>query len=225
MQIQPYFPEPITVRANVAAERYMVTLGFIRRTMLGHFLSVIAVVATAVFVPTVLDAAAYATAFVGGLLALTFARRLLDGGPIDNVASLVLLAPTLWALAGLVRLADEAGHPVWIVGACYLMAAGYGALCGRDFSFVGQFMVTLFSTVALLTVLGLTQTVTWAGTLLWGAVGLAYVLYYVYDLAALLSRRRLEEEPAAVADLYRDLLNFTTYSVRIVLHWRRFRFI
>lgn len=225
MQIQPYFPEPIAVRGNVAAERYMVTLGFIRRTMLGHLLSSVAVAAMAAFVPAVLDAAAYATAFVGGLLALTMLRRFLDGGPIDSVTSLVLLVPTLWALSGLVRTGIDAGHPVWIVGACYAVATVYGAVCGRDFSFVGQFMVTLIATVVMLALLGITRTTSWAEAFFWGAAGLGYVLFYVYDLAALLSRRRLGEEPAAVADLYRDLLNFTTYSVRIVLHWRRFRFI
>jgi hypothetical protein len=67
--------------------------------------------------------------------------------------------------------------------------------------------------------------VAWPEATFWGAAGLGYVLFFVYDLAALLSRRRLREVPAAVADLYRDLLNFITYSVRIVLHWRRFRFI
>lgn len=225
MQIQPYFPEPITVRGNVAAARYMVTLGFVRRTMLGHFFTVLAVALTAAFVPATLDASAYATAFVGGLLALTMLRRFLDGGPIDNAASLILLVPTLWALSGLMRTAMDAGHPVWIVGASYAVATVYGAVCGRDFSFVGQFMVTLFATVGILATLGLSQTTSWGEALFWSAAGLGYVLFYVYDLAALLSRRRLGEEAAAVADLYRDLLNFTTYSVRIVLHWRRFKFI
>jgi hypothetical protein len=225
VQIQPYFPEPITVRGNVAAERYLVTLGFIRRTMLGHFLTAVAVAVVTIFVPTVMSAVSYAAAFAVCLLALTVLRRILNGGPVDNVASAVLLVPCLWSLAGLVRAGLDAGHPVWIVGACYLVADTYAAVCGRDFSFVGQFMVTLFATVVLALALGLTQTASWGEALFWGAAGLGYVLFYVYDLAALLSRRRLGEEPAAVADLYRDLLNFTTYTVRIVLHWRRFRFI
>jgi hypothetical protein len=45
----------------------------------------------------------------------------------------------------------------------------------------------------------------------------------VYDLAALMSRRRQHETWAAVADLFRDVLNVFGYSYRVVRHWRRHR--
>jgi hypothetical protein len=225
VQIQPYFPEPVVVSRNVASERYLVTLGFIRRVMVGHFASVACVVAIAISLVPTFDLTAYAIVLFACLMALTFARRFLRGGSADNVVSFLLMVPTVWTVASIVRIAFDAGHPVWIVAACYLSASLYGAFCGRDFSFVGQFVITSFATAAIVAAAGLTGIATWPEAVIWGCVGLGYVLFYVYDLAALLSRRRLGEEPAAVADLYRDLLNFITYSVRIVLHWRRFRFI
>jgi hypothetical protein len=54
---------------------------------------------------------------------------------------------------------------------------------------------------------------------------IGYICYFVYDLSMLVKRRRMGEEVAAVADLYRDLINFVTYSVRVYFHWRKFRFI
>ena len=53
---------------------------------------------------------------------------------------------------------------------------------------------------------------------------IAYLAYFVYDLAALQTRRRLGQELGGVMDLYRDVLNFTTYPIRVVQHWRRHRF-
>ncbi len=225
MQIQPYFPEPVVVSRNVAAERYMVTLGFIRRVMLGHFVSVACVAAAAMRLEPLFDLGTNVTVFFACLFALTVARRVLCGGLADNLASFLLLLPTVWSLAAIVRTAYDAGHPVWIVGLCYVAASLYGAFCGRDFSFVGQFVITTFTTLAIIGATGLGGLASWPEAAFWGCAGLGFVLYYVYDLAALLSRRRLGEETAATADLYRDLLNFITYSVRIVLHWRRFRFI
>jgi hypothetical protein len=224
VQIQPYFPEQIEISGNVAAERYLVTLGFILRVMAGHFLSVAMVASVAAMGAALTMEAALAVAGAS-LLALTLVRRLLHGRQPDNVLSALLMAPTVWSFGNVVRLLSDAGEPVWVVGAAYLASCAYGLFCGRDFSFVGQFIVTVYATLAALVAGVLLGHLTMAEAAVWGAVALVYAFYYVYDLAALLSRRRLGEEPAAVADLYRDLLNFLTYSVRVVLHWRRFRFI
>jgi hypothetical protein len=208
----------------VASERYGVTLRFIRTVMAGHGLSV-AGVAGAALLPPMTTTPLAARVFVAGLLALTLVRRLIKNGKADNVVSLVLLVPTLASLGCLARGAFDAGHPVWVPFFAYLLATAYASLCGRDFSFVGQFVITTFALSASLLVSGLMGQVSWPAAALWGLGSLVYVFFFVYDLAALLSRRRLDEAPAAVADLYRDLLNFLTYTVRIVLHWRRFRFI
>lgn len=225
MQILPYFPEPVEVVGNVASERYRVTNGFVKRVMAGHFVSALAVASVAEFlVPSVdLDAAAWI--FLGSLVALTVVRRMLDGGVMENWLGFILMLPTVWSLGTVLRHLSDSGLPVWVFGLSYLFASLYATVCGRDFSFVGQFVLTTLATVASMVVATLLGYLTWIEAVAWGALGLTFAFYYVYDLAALLSRRRLGEETAAVADLYRDMLNFLTYSVRVVLHWRRFRFI
>ena len=225
MHIQPYFPEPIEVTKNAASERYIVTLSYVRAVMAGHFISALAVAGVALFLEPTLDVQSAAVVFFGSLLLLTIGRRLLHGGWLDNAVSLLLLAPTVWSLGALVRIGLDAGMPVWIPGVAYLYASVYGALCGRDFSFVGQFVITLgalTATVVSALALGIVDL---GDAFLWSFIALVYAFYYIYDLAALLSRRRLGEEPAAVADLYRDMLNVLTYSVRVYLHWRRYRFV
>jgi len=225
VHIQPYFPEPVAVSGNAASERYGVTLGFIRKTMAGHALSAGAVVGVAALLTPAVPFKLAGTVFLGCLLALTIVRRVLDGGSLDNVLSLVVLAPTVWSLGTMLRLVSDSGSAVWILGVGYVLAGLYGVFCGRDFSFVGLIVLTTIAlTIILLTTI-LFFGLAWAQAALWGVATVAYLTYYVYDLAALLSRRRLGEAPAAVADLYRDLLNFITYTVRIVLHWRRFKFI
>jgi FtsH-binding integral membrane protein len=51
-------------------------------------------------------------------------------------------------------------------------------------------------------------------------INVVYLSYLVYDLAALLTRRRLGEEVGAVLDLYRDVLNMFSYPIRVWKHWR-----
>ncbi len=225
MHIQPYFPEPEVVSRNAASERYIVTLSFIRAVMAGHFVSALCTAGVALLIEDFPSLQVAASVFVASLVALTLVRRLLDHAPWDNALSLLLMAPTVWSLGSIARIGLDAGLPLWIPATAYAVACTYGAVCGRDFSFVGQFMVTLISMTVVLTTVTIARIVTLADAALWGVASMVYVFFFVYDLAALLSRRRLGEEPAAVADLYRDLLNFLTYSVRVVLHWRRFRFI
>ncbi len=222
VQIQPYFPEPVVVSKNVATERYVVRLSFVRAVLSGHVVTVVGIAAVASLLDPALSVNGLLVVLLAGLLALTFTRRLLVGRSLDGVISFFLLLPVLYCLGGLTKFAVAIGQPVWIFIVAYGIASIYGALCGRDYSFVGQFVI---AAVLLTVVVGsavLLGAVDWRVALLWWSVSLAYVFFLVYDLAALLSRRRLGEEPAAVADLYRDMLNFSTYSVRIFLHWRRF---
>jgi hypothetical protein len=48
-------------------------------------------------------------------------------------------------------------------------------------------------------------------------------VYFAYDLASLMSRRRRGEEAAAVVDLYRDVFNVFGYVPRVIAHWHRHR--
>lgn len=135
----------------------------------------------------------------------------------------MILPAMLLALGWTIRWALDLGWPVWSLGLPLAGVAFYTIACGRDFSFIGLWMLSAVlivgtvSVVAWLTHPGLLSSVNAA------TFALAYLSYYVYDLAALLTRRRRGEEIGAVVDLYRDVLNFTTYTGRIVQHWRKFR--
>jgi FtsH-binding integral membrane protein len=92
-----------------------------------------------------------------------------------------------------------------------------------DFSFVGQFVLSLIASTVILAVAALALGIepAKAGFLL-GANAI-YLFYLVYDSASLLARRRLGEEIAAVVDLYRDVFNVFGYLVRVARHWRKHR--
>jgi len=225
VHIQPYFPEQIEIEGNVASESYNDTLRFIRLTSAGHAVSVAAVVAVAVLMEPLVSAKAAVAVFLACLLALTLVRRLSKSRKADLYLSIAILVPTLWSLGTSVRIVSDSGSPVWILGASYCFALLYTVFCGRDHSFVGQFVISSLATAVLVFSGPVFDFFPWSETILWFVVAEAYLFFYVYDSAALLSRRKTSEHVTAVADLYRDLLNFLTYTVRIVAHWRKFRFI
>ncbi|MEJ5170377.1 MAG: hypothetical protein WHU10_05265 [Fimbriimonadales bacterium] len=223
MNVPPFIPEPIEIPGNVAEQSRRECLRFVRRTVVFHALSVGLVALVALAPLPWLPAEAPAIAALATLLALSAVRNLAKGYPADLRIS-VALAPFLWVMLGLTAGAlARQGWPVWSALAGVLCSLAYTLASGRDHSFVGQYALSLAaSSVALLLVcrelgLGAAATV-WA--LVWNA---GYLFYLVYDLAAVLTRRLPKEEWGAVVDLYRDVLNFLTYSVRVVRHWRKHR--
>ena len=113
--------------------------------------------------------------------------------------------------------------PVWaaLVGAA--CSALYAVLCGRDFSFVGQFVLAWIVSsgfVAWIATMEHLVPGNAAQALAWNT---AFLLYLVYDTASLLSRRRRGEALAAVVDLFRDVLNVLGWTLRVVQHWRQHR--
>jgi len=224
MPLQPYFPEPIAVLRNVAEARHKLRVAFVRRVVLGHFLSVLVVAVCALIVPTQLPIGFLAGSFFLGLVLLSIQRRTLFGGNKDNALSLIILAPSLFFLGQLLRVLHDLGWPVLALIPATASLAVYALLCGNDFSYVGQFVlcsvVTIMSLVAMWAAGEYSVGQVWIGSTL----AIAFLLYFAYDLSMMVKRRRFKEEPAAVADLYRDLLNIVTYSVRVYFHWRKFRF-
>ena len=97
----------------------------------------------------------------------------------------------------------------------------YGALSGRDYSFVGNFMLSLIaSSVAIAAVCsqeGYSRRLAAEGL----GLNAAYLFYVIYDLASIQSRRRTGEEWAAVTDLYRDVFNVFGYIRRVIIHWQK----
>lgn len=223
MYVQPYFPEQIEIKGNIASEPYDVRLGFIRRTVALHTLTVLLVAAVAWFVPSPLSMRTALATFFAILVSLSIIRLISHRGRVDIIFSGILLPALLVILGWVLRLAFDVGWPSWCLGFAVLGGALYTLVCGRDFSFVGQYFIA-----AIIALVGI-AVVAWllrpGGLVLANAAvfTLAFLGYYVYDLAALLTRRKKGEELGAVTDLYRDVLNGFTYIGRVVQHWRRFR--
>lgn len=223
MNIQPYFPEPDVVPGNVAAERYGARLSFVRRVIVGHFLTVVVIGVVALQTSSDFNPELALWIALACLLLLTIARRLAPHSKWDALASAVLMFPLLASLGVLVRSGIEYGLPLWSIGIAAVGAFLYGFSCGRDFSFLGQFVLASLGTIVAVVGLAILGYLGTNMALAACTIAVAYLAYFVYDLAALLTRRRLGETIGAVADLYRDLLNFTTYSFRVVQHLRKFR--
>lgn len=220
MQVQPYFPEQESVLDNVANAPYDERLVFVRRVLLGlcFSLGVIRLFAGVRF--PISQVQALYLLLLGSLI-LSATRRLTGGGRWDQITSVIFGIPWL-ALAGY-----WLGSLKWLPSEFVFIAAflliAYGLLCGRDYSFVAQFFLSFLGLV--LVGLGGVGLGKWN----WGEFGVGCIVggvvqcYIVYDLAALLNRRRRGEEIAAVVDFYRDFLNILTYSLRVVQHWRNFK--
>lgn len=219
----PYFPEPIRIKGNVTEERYRLRTRFVRRVILGHYVTVLlaaAVALTGIFEP---NAEAIYLSVIGGLILLTVIRALTRGGWIDALLSCAVLVFVIWGVGHLAIVLMELNWPMWAVLVVATLSALYTVVCGRDFSFMGHYVITLIAWLVIaigMNIFGLIQQqAIWSGLL----IAALWLGYLTYDTSMLLWRRRLGEEVAAVADLYRDTLNFITYPIRVAFHWRRYR--
>ena len=226
MYVPNYVPEPLEVPGNVTLERYPVRLAFIRRVTLLHAASLCLVAGIAWLparTPRPMPLIAVLAVLAATMLLLDFVRVRLRGRPKEAFWS-VALAPAVAIATGIAaRVAVLDGYPVWsaLVGPAFALA--YTLLCGRDYSFVGCGLLALIGSSVTLAGLAV-QTHMGHRAAAW-ALGFnaAYLVYFVYDLASLMSRRRRGEEMAAVVDLYRDVFNVFGYVPRVVRHWNEHR--
>ncbi|MEQ1823724.1 MAG: hypothetical protein ABL949_14545 [Fimbriimonadaceae bacterium] len=222
MYVPPFIPQQIEIPGNVAQESYSVRLGFVRRTVRYHFVTVIGILAISYF-PLNLSIRDAVILSVASLIALSLVRGLVKGKHYEQLLS-GLFAPMLfYGLGQLVAAGSERGWPQWAVVVGPAAAWVYTMLCGRDLSFVGMWVMSALAKTIVICSLAFSDVFSWfiAGETL--LIGYGYLAFFVYDLACLLTRRRLGEEGGAVLDLYRDLLNCITYPIRIVQHWRKHR--
>ena len=136
-------------------------------------------------------------------------------------AFLPLLLVSLGAFG---RHLHDVGWPVWTFALVPAWSCVYILLCRQDLSFIGMFATAWLGSWAIVLA---SLSIGWVDQPYLGSALVltsSYALYWVYDLAALLSRRRVREEVGAVVDLYRDLLNFVGYVPRVWLHWKKHPF-
>ena len=223
MYVHNYVPDPLEVPGNITEEPYAERLAFIRRVTALHAISVCAIAGVTLAPIKVLPVSLASAYVLLLLLTLCLLRIVFRGTKTEAMSSLGLL-PIVIVIFGMASASWlRAGFPVW--AACIGLACGltYTMLCGRDFSFVGQFSLSLIASSAIVSIGAIVLSLDpmhAAKALAWNA---CYLLFYVYDLASLLARRRRGEELAAVVDLYRDVLNVFGWVVRVIAHWRKHR--
>lgn len=221
MIVPPYVPDAIEVDGNVASQRYTVRLVFMRKVVSIHFLSVLLIAGLAVSpMPALPLAGSIALLFVA-LLILSITRQITRPRPVDQLYSVVLSPILVISMAMVVKDLAAQSVPVWSPAIGIFCAVIYMFASGRDFSFVWLYILSvLASSGAIVALHQAVEPFPLAQALL---INASYLLYFVYDLACLQSRRRPGEVLGAVIDLYRDVLNVFTYSIRVVKHWRRHR--
>lgn len=223
MVVPNYIPEPVEISNNVTQRPYAERVSFIRRVLSLHFLSLGVVAGLSAVHTGGLALESASILVVVCLLCLSLIRIETRGTKVDLLLSTALLPVLLVGLSMVARGLVERGVPLWTVPIGTLCGLIYAFCCGRDFSWVGQWFLTmLVSNVAIAVVVntaGLDPRHASQGILL----NSLYLTFITYDSAALMSRRRIGEEIAAVVDLYRDVLNIFGYAVRCLRHWRRHR--
>ena len=219
MNVPPFVPQPIEIPNNVAEEPYLVCLGFVRRVVALYAASLFVVFAAA-FIPARIGRWS-ALMLIASLLGLSLVRGLTKGRDVEQRLS-VAISPALFiALGTISHSLYYQGWPIWSVAVSVGCAVLYTFACGRDLSFMGMWFLSVIGSC------GTAALICWAihtaapQAIQAAIVNVAFLSYFVYDLAALLTRRRLGEEAGAVMDLYRDVLNMFSYPVRVIRHWRK----
>lgn len=224
MQVQPYFPEPKVEVGCIAQQSYDARLLFIRRVLVGHAIVVGLITLVGWLWPWTGSAAVAAALAFGSLAILSALRGLARRSTLGRAVTLLAMVPVIVSLGTLAALWADLGLPV---GACTVATAFgivYLVACGRDYSHLGHFILAGASTLATFVVLVLVRRASVLEATAGAVLGLSFLAYVVYDLACLLQRRSGAEVLEAVADLFRDALNFTTYPIAVVRHWRTLRF-
>ena len=223
MTVPPFVPQPIEIPGNVTTKPYLVIVGFVRRVSLAHFASVLAVATFALYgrpVGSILALSGVTFCFLAGLNLL---RTFAGGWRGEHLISLAAFPLFLACLGLTMRIFFDRGWPVWAPGLGLLMALAYTLSCGRDLSYVGMFAISGVVSTAAILVFAVLHRLPGQEIAAACLLNAGFLFYHVYDLASLLSRRRLGEELGAVIDLYRDVLNIFGYVPRVARHWREHR--
>jgi hypothetical protein len=225
MYVPNYVPEPEQIPGSVTKEAYADRLRFIRRVLYSFLGSVGCIVGVGLLIPK--EFAKYPFQATIGLLICLFLvsgiRSLFRGTDQEQKLTSYTLPIIIFAFAFATRTWTVGHFPTWSILAGIACFGIYASICGRDFSFVGGFTLSLIVSSVFIAFVMVEEGMSSQRSgqaLIWNSCGLFYL---VYDLAALLSRRRPNESWAAVVDLYRDVFNFMGYFPRVLIHWNRHR--
>ncbi len=222
MNVPNYIPDQLEVQGNVAEQHQRVRVHFLRRVSLRFFFSV------ALFCALLRAPWPSANPYLvfGGWLGVIIVAdilRILFRGEANDARATTIVFPLMllglsWGVHALPNWWNIATTPICGI-ACWTV---YAWACGRDFSFVGCFLLSLIASSVCIAMATMSDLVR-ASEAPWAFALNAVVLFYgLYDLASIQSRRRVGEEWAAAADLYRDFLNIFGYVPRVIRHWKKY---
>lgn len=221
MYVPNYVPEPLEVPGNVTQDPYLARVHFIKLVTALHLISLATITGLCIAPLPKASLIASLTSLCSLLILLELLRISLRGRKSEAVASAALLPIVLVFVSTLATSLEAKEVPVWCVLFGPAVCGVYTLFCGRDYSFIGCLFLSLVGSSTALAgvaiVLGLSERETMIGL----GLNFVYLVYFVYDLAALLARRRQGEALAAVVDLYRDVFNVFGYLVRVIGHWRK----
>lgn len=223
MYVPNYVPEPEQVPGNLTSVRYLERLKFIRKTLNRFVGSVAMIVGVGLLLPKNDDAIRTTVFMLIVLLLVSGIRTIFRGTSTEPLLTKYALPIVIVTLAFAARSWTSVDFPAWSILAGIASFGVYSAVCGRDFSFVGGYVLALIVSSVFIAFVMVSEHMSSqrsAQALVWNAAGLSYI---VYDLAALLSRRKPDESWAASVDLFRDVFNFFGYFPRVMIHWNRHR--
>jgi hypothetical protein len=224
MYVPNYVPEPEAMPGNVTQEPYAARLRFIRQTLYRFTLWVLLIAVLAYVIPK-----GYAQdvrlipAWAVTLAALSLVRTAGRGRSWEVSTAPIQAVIAIVSTALATRAMSFASFPVWsiLVGiGCFVL---YAMFCGRDFSYVGGYVLALIASSTVISFVMIEEGLTSIQSqqaILWNAGALFYL---VYDLASLMCRRKVGEITAATVDLFRDVFNLFGWVPRVIMHWHRHR--
>ncbi|MEI7575475.1 MAG: hypothetical protein WCK51_01170 [Armatimonadota bacterium] len=224
MYVPNYVPEPEAMPGNVTQERYSKRLLFIRETFYRFCLWVLVIALLAWAIPTEFGREPrFGWLWLLSLALISLLRTFGRGTTWEVKSAPIQALVCIGTTALAARSATAFSFPAWSVLAGIGCFAVYAIFCGRDFSFVGGYVLALIASSTIIAFImieeALTSLQSWQA-ILWNAFAL---LYLVYDLASLMCRRKVTEVTAASVDLFRDIFNPFGWVPRVIMHWYRHR--
>lgn len=217
------FPEPYVVPGNVAEAPYREGLRFKQRTI--AYWALLALVSGWFSKwPLQMSLGQCTVVVASGFVLLTVVRRAVTPRKVEVLLSFALCLALQPVLGTLVNLLYDGNIDLRLA---YVVPVGlvvYTFFAGHDFSHFGYAVLGSVFAVAC----GVAMVVLrWSDPLEAAFATVMTVVATVYvasDLSMLMRRRLPGEEAGATVDLFRDTLNFITYSFRVVSYVRRYRF-
>jgi hypothetical protein len=216
------FPE-IPARPGALSEgSYDVLVLFARKTLLGGAGYLLLVTMGCALLRPYLSTLEATGASLFFLLLLAAVPLVGWGRQFDNAATICVMIPLAPSLSLLVNSLPRLVW--WGVPIAAVMTALYVSFCGRSLSLSAMVWMGGIGAGLLVIISVVLQAIPRGQALIGWISSVAVLAYLAGETSAVLKRRTKDEGPAAVGDLIRGILRLVTYPVRVLLHWRSYRF-